>query len=508
MIHRRTLLRAGATAGAVAGLGAAAAPWAAGAAEARTPWGSLRARLGGELVLPGDPSYATAKQLQMARYDSVLPRGIAYCASVADVTSCVRFAQDHGLATAVRSGGHSQAGYSTSTGLVIDVSRLNGVRPGDGTVRVGAGGQSVDIINSLARYGIQVSSGTCPTVAVGGWLQGGGFGLTARKFGMGADRLVSARVVLANGSAVRCSATEHPDLYWALRGGGGGNFGVVTEYEVRPVQVPSVVLYNLTFDGGQAVEVVRAWQEWIAQGPRELAGELFLLLPEDSPAGTPPTVVVSGGYLGSRDACDRVLDRLADGLGLRPASREVDELPYQQALMTVFGCADRTVAECHRVGYSPHARLPRENWATYRNTFFSRPWTRATAEAAVSALVSDPAPGQFRFLGLFAYGGRVNDPAPTDTAFVHRDSLFEAGFQVGLADAEPAPEQRDRAQSWVDTGYATLAAASGGRSYQNYMDPALTNWRQAYYGQNYPRLRTVKRAYDPYRFFRFPQSVD
>ncbi|WP_406863258.1 FAD-binding oxidoreductase [Streptomyces sp. HUAS MG47] len=507
MLSRRTVVRAGAAVGAFGALAGGVVP-VAGAVTAGVPWGRLRGRLGGELVLPGDPGYEVAKQLQMARYDVVRPQGVAYCASAGDVASCLRFAQDHGVPVAVRSGGHSQAGYSTSSGLVVDVSRISAVRPAGSTVRIGAGAQGVDIVNALDPYGLQVASGTCPTVAIGGWLQGGGFGLAARKFGMGADRLVSARVVLADGTSVRASAHERPDLYWALRGGGGGNFGVVTEYEVAPVRIPSLSLYNLGFDGADAVDVVLAWQEWVRQAPRELSAELFLLLPEDSPAGTLPTVVLSGGFIGAQAGCDRLLDELVKGLGRRPVSREVVELPFRQAMMKVFGCADSSVEACHRVGYSPHARLPREQYASYRNVFFARTWNRATAEAAVGALTREPVPGQFRFLGLFAYGGRVGDLAPSDTAFVHRDTLFEAGYQVGLPVPDPSREQREQAQAWVDRGYATLLPSSTRRSYQNYMDPALADWREAYYGRNYPRLRAVKRAVDPHGFFRFAQSVD
>ncbi|UQW99951.1 FAD-binding oxidoreductase [Streptomyces sp. RerS4] len=508
MISRRTVLRAGAATGvtALAASGVALVP--AAFAGGPAPFDTLRARLTGDLILPADPGYDHAKQLQMARYDVIRPQAVAYCANSADVVHCVRFAQDHGLPTAVRSGGHSQAGYSTTTGLVIDVSRLNSIRPGRGTVRLGPGSQGVDILNTLAPLGLQLGSGTCPTVAVGGWVQGGGLGLTARAFGMGSDRLVSARVVLADGSIVDASADSHPDLYWALRGGGGGNFGVVTDIELRPVSVPSMSVYTLTFDGAHAVDVILAWQDWITEGPRELASELLVLLPEDSPEGTAPTVVVSGAYLGARAIADRHLDRLVRAAGRPSASREVAELPYQQAMMKVYGCGDAAVEECHRIGYSPRARLPRENYATYRNVYFNQRWSRATAEAALAVLHTDPQPGQFRFLGLFSYGGRINEVAPGATAFVHRDVLFEAGFQVGLAVPEPAREQRERAQAWVDGGYASLYPRSSRRSYQNYMDPALTNWREAYYGRNYARLQSVKRTYDPHRFFRFAQAID
>ncbi|KOU56527.1 hypothetical protein ADK55_13050 [Streptomyces sp. WM4235] len=509
MISRRTLMRAGAATGA-AGLLASGTAFgtAALASDRSAPFARLRERLTGRLVLPQDPTYDLAKQLQMARYDAIRPQAVAYCANSADVAHCVRFAQDHGLHAAVRSGGHSQAGYSTTTGLVIDVSRLSSIRPGRDTVRLGPGSQGVDILNTLAPLGIQLGSGTCPTVAIGGWVQGGGLGLTARAFGMGSDRLVSARVVLADGSVVDTSAAEHPDLYWALRGGGGGNFGVVTDLELRPVDAPSMTVYTLTYDGAHAADVLLAWQDWMADAPRELASELFVILPADSPEGTAPTVVVSGAHVGALAAADRHLDRLIASAGRPTTSREAAQLPYQQAMMKVYGCADATVEECHRIGYSPRATLPRESYATYRNVYFDRRWPPATAQAALAVLQSDPRPGQFRFLGLFSYGGRINEVAPGATAFVHRDVLFEAGFQVGLPVGDPAAQDRERAQAWVDGGYATLYPRSSRRSYQNYMDPALTNWREAYYGRNYARLRSVKRAYDPHRFFRFAQAVD
>ncbi|MFF3212577.1 FAD-binding oxidoreductase [Streptomyces sp. NPDC002886] len=507
MLSRRSLIRVGAGVGAAAALTAGTAGLVPAQAVTPTPWKTLQGRLTGRLVLPSDATYETAKQLQLAQFDAIHPQAIAYCTGEADVAACIRFAQEYGLAPAVRSGGHSQAGYSTTPGLVIDVSRLNSVRPGD-TVHLGPGAQGVDVLDQLSPYGIQVASGTCATVAVGGWLQGGGLGFASRKFGMGADRLVSARVVLASGRTVRAAQDENPDLYWALRGGGGGNFGVVTDFEVRPVQIPSLTTYNLNYTWADAVQVILAWQDWVATAPRELSAELLFLLSTDAPAGTEPYVVLTGAYAGPKADADRVLDRLVAAVGKPAATREVVEAPYRDAMMNVFGCGSKTVTECHRVGYSPDAQLPRDNYSTGRNMFFKQKWTRAAAEAALAAFTADFRPGQFRFMGLFAYAGKINDTAPTATAFVHRDSLFNAGYTVGLTSPNLVQEDKDRGQAWVDRGFTTMDPYSAHESYQNYMDPALTNWRQAYYGQNYSRLRSVKRAYDPNRFFRFAQGID
>ncbi len=508
MISRRALLRAGAGVGAAAAFTAASANtgsvWAAGS----PPWGTLRDKLSGHLVLPTDSGYDLARQLQLAQFDAVHPQAVAYCANSADVTACIRFAQDNYLPVAPRSGGHSYGGYSTSPGLVIDVSRLNGVQVGQNTVRLGPGGQGVDIAAALAPHNVQVCTGTCPTVCVGGWLQGGGLGQQARKFGMGCDRLVSAEVVLADGSVVRCSSDRHPELYWALRGGGGGNFGVVTEYEVLSTQAPAITNYNLNWAWSDAIDVIMAWQQWVAQGPRELSAELLIEFQTDSASGTQPLVVATGGYLGAKADCDRLLNELVSAVGRPNTTRDVVEQPYQQAMMTVFGCGDHTVAQCHRVGYSSEAQLPRDIWATQRNLYFREPLSRSAASEALTAFLADNRGGQFRFFGLFAYGGRINDVAPTDTAFVHRDSLFAAGYQIGLTQPNPTQADIDSAQGWVNRGYTTLDPYSNHESFQNYMDPALGNWRQAYYGQNYTRLQHAKRCYDPYRFFHFAQSID
>lgn len=509
MLSRRTLIRASAGTTAAAALTATTGGGLVlAAAGTAVPWSTLRHRLTGPLVLPDDAGYDTARQLQLAQFDAVHPQAVAYCATDADVAACIRFAQDNGLATAVRSGGHSAAGYSTSPGLVIDVSRLNSVRVGGSTVHLGAGSQGVDAVNALAPYGIQVAGGTCPTVAMGGWIQGGGLGYASRKYGMGSDRLVSARVVLADGRTVRASATRDADLFWALRGGGGGNFGIVTAYEVRPVRIPVLTLFNLNFRFTDAVQVILAWQDWMASAPRELACELMFLHSTDAPAGTEPNVVLTGGFHGTKGDCDRLLDRLTTAVGHPGISRTSSELPYTQAMMQVYGCGDKTVDACHRVGFTPEGQLPRDSHTTQRNQFFDRPWTPATAQAALDAFTADPAPGQFRFLGLFPYGGRINEVSPTATAFVHRDTVLNAGYAVTLPTPDPAPDDRARAQAWVNRAYSTLDAHSSHRSYQNYIDPSLTTWREAYYGDNYARLRAVKRTYDPHRFFDFAQAID
>lgn len=508
MISRRSLIRTGAGVGAAAALTVSTGGMVlagAGSAAAAPSWSTLRAALTGTLVLPGESTYDQAIQLHQAKWDVIHPQAVAYCTSTADVATCLRFAQDNSLAFSVRSGGHSNAGYSTTPGLVIDVSRLNSVRATGSTVRLGPGAQGVDITNTLSALGLQVISGTCPTVAMGGFLQGGGLGPASRKYGTAADRLVSARVVLADGRAVTASAKDNPDLFWALRGGGGGNFGIVTEYEVRPVSVPSLTLFNLTFAWSDAVDIVQAWQQWIISGPRELNTQLLFTLATDQ--GGEPHVILTGSYAGAQAAAESALNTFMAAHGKASVTRQVVELPYQQAMMTIFGCGTQTVSECHRVGYSPEAVLPREYNATYRNTLFSKAQTRTSVQDTLARMEASLRPGQFRVLALLSYGGRVNDFGAGSTAYVHRTTQFEVGIQLAHTTAAPTQEDRAAGDAWLNTTFTTVEAAGNHESYQNFMDPALPNWQQAYYGRNYPVLQAVKASYDPYRYFTFAQSI-
>lgn len=284
MITRRSLL-GGAGALALPLAAVTALPASATASESRRRrWSRLAARLHGTLVLPGDPAYGTAKQIGQARFDSVEPAAVAYCADEADVSLCLRYAQDHDLPIAVRAGGHSGGGYSTGTGLVIDVSRLDSAAvTADGRATFGGGTQLVDVTNAVAPHGLAVSGGFCPTVSLGGFLQGGGIGLLTRHVGISSDKVTSARVVLADGRTVTASPDEHDDLYWALRGGGGGNFGVVTSYTVQPVPLATLTLASLTWTFDRAVDLLDGWAHWLPDAPRTLGGGAVVGLPP-SPA--------------------------------------------------------------------------------------------------------------------------------------------------------------------------------------------------------------------------------
>lgn len=505
MWNRRNLLRAG---GATVAGGAAVAvlpgiSHGSTSRRRRDRWETLRGRLTGRLVLPSDEGYDLSRQSHYAMYDTVRPQAVAQCETTADVQECVRFATEQGIPLRVRSGGHNFAGWSIGEGLVVDLFRMKNVSvtPGGSTVHVGPGSTSIETISALEPHGLQLPTGTCPTVAPGGFLTGGGIGHQTRKFGLGSDRLVSARVVLADGRAVLASEREHPDLFWALAGGGGGNYGIVTDFELRPVDAPSMVFYQSMWSVDRAPEVLAAWQRWIADAPDDLGSMIALVRP---PGGAAPLVAVSGGYLGAPDAADAVLAGLADQAGFPPLFSSAEPLAYGAAMRRVFQCDVLTTMQCQREGTNPDAQLPRGGFQQDAFRLFRRPLTVAEAESVVSAWAAGADDGQSRVVQGMALGGRFGRTAARDTAFWHRDAGYVLGF-VSQHYAPTAPE-RETAAEWVRAGGAVIDPLSSG-GYVNFPSTELRNWQTKYYGGNYPRLRSVKRSYDFSNVFRHPRSV-
>nr|ABI22129.1 oxidoreductase [Streptomyces lavendulae] len=503
-MKRRTFLGT-AAASAAGGLLLPAATASAGG----PPWDALQRSLDGTVVLPGDPQYDTVRSLALRQFDSVRPQAVVRCTTVEDVCEAVRFAARHRVPAVARSGGHSFAGYSTTTGMVIDLSLMNAVRLAGSVARIQPGCQLVDLEEALAVHGVAVPTGWCPTVAIGGLALGGGLGFLTRMYGVASDRMRRAQVVLADGRVVESSAHQHADLFWALRGGGGGNFGIVTEYDFEPVPAPDMTSFTLTWTWASVRAVLSAWQRWTAEAPDPLT-PLLNISTYGADAGVEPGVTVSGVWLGSPDGLGPLLDRLTAAVGTAPATSERRTDSYRFGMRHWFGCDTLEPAACHRVGHNPQAQLARYGFALARGNFFDRPLDSAGIDAVLKAFTAARSEGEARSFDLQGLGGAHNRVPATATAYVHRNALFYAGWSVGIDVPEGevlAPDRRRACQEWVDRAYARVHPWSSGQAYQNYIDPDLADWREAYYGVNYERLSAVKRAYDPKGFFRFAQSI-
>ena len=288
--------------------------------------------LSGELIVPGDPGYDDARRIFNAMHDQ-RPAAIARCATAGDVAAAVRFARHHGLVIAVRCGGHSLSGLSVCEGgLVIDLGGLKRIEvdPGARTVRAGGGVLWGELDAATQEHGLHTPGGRVTTTGIGGFTTGGGYGWTSSKYGLTCDNLISAEVVLADGSIVTASDQENEDLLWALRGG-GGNFGVVTEFEYRLHPLGPIVLAGLMmFPIERAAEVVRGWRDCADAGPDELATACVLVTAPPAPFVPPelqghPVVGVAAMYVGEARHGTDVVQPLKD---LGPAVDHVGPMPY------------------------------------------------------------------------------------------------------------------------------------------------------------------------------------
>ncbi|MFF5045039.1 FAD-binding oxidoreductase [Streptomyces nigra] len=472
------------------------------AASAPASWAALARDLDGSLVRPGDASWAAARQLYNTRFDHLKPAAVAYVAHTDDIRTTLAYARAHRLKVAIRNGGHSYAGWSSGDGrLIVDVSRLDRIRVSGGTAVVGAGSKLIDVYRTLAAKGVTIPAGSCPTVGVSGLTLGGGHGVTSRAYGLTCDSLTRAVVVTADGKWLTADASTHKDLFWALRGAGNGNFGVVTELHFKTHPAPQSVTAYMSWPWSKAAAVIRAWQEWGPSQPDEIWSALHL-----GGAGATPTVSVSAFSLGTYGELQNAVDRLADGPGGPGPARNVvlKRRSYEESMELYAGCSSFSDERCHlpgdTPGRSPQGALGRETYAA-RSDFFDRSLSAAGIRTLMRQMES--VRGGSGSIALTALGGAVNRVSPTATAFVHRRSRMLAQY-IG---SWRAGTSGTAVQSWLTAAHEAMRPYASGAAYQNYTDASLRNWRTAYYGDATTRLTKLKRQYDPEGFFTYPQAL-
>jgi FAD/FMN-containing dehydrogenase len=466
-------------------------------------WGALSSKLAGRLSLPGSATYPADRALYDPLYDSVRPAAVAFCANAGDVARCVDFARRGGLALAVRSGRHSYAGYSTvAGGLVVDVSPMSRAWVArDGQAVIGAGARLIDVYSALASHGLSVPAGTCPTVGFAGLALGGGIGVMDRLWGLTSDNVTALEVVTAAGEVVRADAGTNPDLYWACRGGGGGNFGVVTRFSVRTFATVELSLFVLTWPWTAAAQVLPAWMDWAHAGPDELWSSLQL---SAEPALTSPAVRLVGVWAGKPAGAAAQLAQLVSAAGA-PATRFVGTSSFGPAMNVEAGCEGFSEAECDTEGLSPAGRVPRRVTVA-KSDIFNAPLSPAGVHAVLAGISERQRQGGPGAVLFDSWGGAVGRVPASATAFVHRRAVASAQYLAMFPAGVSAAEVRS-ARTWLEAWYAALRPFASGEAYQNYIDPYLRHWERAYYGSNFPRLQEVKAKWDPEDVWHFAQSI-
>jgi len=449
-------------------------------------WSALAAAIDGEVDLRGSPEHTRRARTFNARFDQLEPEAIVRCATPDDVAETVRFVARHGLAHATRAGGHSFAGHSSTTGTLVDVAPLHHMSVSADRVRAGGGVRLGELSRHLDTHGVAVAAGTCPEVGLAGLALGGGLGILGRTHGVTSDQLLSAQVVLADGRIVECDSERHTDLFWALRGAGAGNFGVVTELELATVAAPPATSFHLSWPASRAAAVIDAWQRWAPNGPEELAASLKIT--GSGPPDRPLSVDLYGTLFGAEGDARDLLEELVTRARSDPmtATHQYMSYPGTRAFWADLGEPATTP------GARPHLRA--------RSEFFNRYLPAEAIEELLRVFAQGRATDESRELDFMPWGGAYNRRRADATAFVHRDETFILKHAVTAT----APERGDvdLAHRWVDASWATVHPWGSKRVFQNFADPDLTNWAHAYYGPNLPRLGRVKSRYDPTGFFR------
>ena len=456
-----------------------------------TTWRSnierLRADFKGDMLLPDDQAYDTARQIWNAMIDK-RPAVIARCATTADVVRGVNFARDNGLVLAVRGGGHNIAGNALcDDGLVIDLSMMKAaqVDPARRRVTIEGGATLGDLDAATQQHGLATPVGINSTTGIAGLTLGGGFGWLSRKYGMTVDNLESAEVVTAAGEVVRVTAKEHPDLFWALRGG-GGNFGVVTRFEFRLHPVgPNVLSGLVIYPISEAKSVLQRYREFMATAPDELT--VWTVLRQAPPLPFLPAAVHGKGilalaliYAGDPKQGETLIQPLRR-FGT-PLGEHVGVQPYvawQQALDPLLTAGARNYWKSH-------------NFAMLEDGLF---------DACIAYIGKLPSP-QCEII-FAALGGATTRPAPNATAYAHRETQFVMNVHGRWQD----PADDTRCVRWARDFFAASAPFASGGVYVNFMSADEGDRVRSAYGPNYDRLAQVKRTYDPSNLFRVNQNI-
>jgi FAD/FMN-containing dehydrogenase len=453
------------------------------AGEARA---ELAGRFSGTLVGPDDSGYDEARAVYNAMIDR-RPALVAYCTSAADVAAVLGFARSRGALVAVRGGGHNGGGLGVcDDGVVIDLSQINGIEvdAAAGTVRVGGGCTWNQVDAATHEVGMAVPCGIIGTTGVGGLTLGGGIGHIARSAGLTIDNLLEAEMVLADGSIVRASADENPELHWAIRGG-GGNFGVVTSFLFRMHPVSTIVGGPTFWELDDAAAVMRAYREFLPAAPRELNGWFAFV--------TVPPVPVFPEELHGR--------KMAAIVWCHTGSEE----DAAAAMAPMLKAVEPTL---HAVGPMPFPALQGFFDPLYpkgHQWYWRADFVRDLPDAAIERHVEfgRTMPTGQSTMHLYPIDGAVHDVGSGDTAFSYRDVTW-AQVIVGV---DPDPTSAETLKRWTIDYFDALHPYSAGGAYVNFMMDEGQERVQATYRDHYDRLARAKATYDPDNVFRVNQNI-
>ena len=504
-LTRRDLLRSGGAGALGLWLPFAADPrsvsWHATVADGPVGKRALRElsrRLRGVLLLPGERGYDTASAPANARFDRIRPVAVARCVDERDVITCIDWSRAHDVQPVARGGGHSYAGYSSTRGLLIDLSPIRHVKLDNrtGTAVMGGAARNQNVFDATVNGDFVLPGGTCLAVGVGGLVLGGGIGYNTHWAGLTCDHLVGSRIVTADGRALAINKKHHRDLFWACRGGAGGSFGINTQFTFRLPKVPrdEVAFYRFDWRGADAAAaVLSAFDKLLTTAPAELNA---VASAQASPvgAGGPREAIdvfSRGQYIGPLSELRELVQPLIATAGA-PAKSVLQTMSYWD-MQRMFASAE---AERHSFGDV--------------SRYSAKPLPDAVAGKIADLLAECPTRtaaenGSMWSLGWVG-GPVVGSVGRRETAYVHRDALtLLRATPVWKIDSSKSV--RDGLMAWTNQMISLIAPYTPAESYQNFPNRGIKSYKRQYYAENYSRLVKIKTKYDPDNIFRNPQSI-
>ncbi len=448
-------------------------------------WRLLERTVAGRVRRPGETGFREASTPFNKRFAGITPAGVVSVENTADVRKAIEWARDAGVDVVARCGGHSYAGHSVNTGLVIDLSAMNTVSAdgSTGLVTAAGGARMADVYAAIQPHEMAFALGNGATVGIAGLTLGGGCGATSRVLGLTADALVATTLVTPDGQVLHCDANENADLFWACRGGGGGNFGVNVSFTFQARPVTDCASYLVLWDRADAPKVVSVLQEIVRRSPDEFAARIGV----STVGGSKSVVSAIGQYLGPAKELREILDPVLSVA--QPIRMDIEDRTFWQA-------KDDLLHETAEGAFAARTNIV----------------TEPLPDEAIATMLSfvDRWPGSGNPDGggaaLFSWGGAINRVGATDTAFAHRNAMFLLSMDTSWAENDE-PAVVDANLHWLKDLAEALSPYVSDGAFQNFIDPDLADWRDAYYGVNYPRLKDIKNRVDPDGVFTFAQSI-
>lgn len=439
--------------------------------------------LTGEIVTPFDPVYSEARQGFNAAVQQ-FPLIIVYCNNKEDVSNAVIWSKKHCVPIRIRSGGHNYEGYSNGDCvLVIDISRMNDMHIDDclNQLNVQGGVTNGQVYHFVSSKGYPFPGGTCPTVGVSGYSLGGGWGLSCRNFGLGCDSLMEIELVNYEGVVIKANCKNHCDLFWACRGAGGGNFGVIVSMTFNlPAKVKNVTLIEIDYqnvDSEEQEKFLYTWQEWLKTADKRIT--LISRIYNSAAGGL--EMLVRGIFYGEPEAAKQIM---ADFLVLDGADYNIESMTFLEAV-TIIGSSYPSSEKFQSV-----------------SRYVFRDFTTTERSELVNLISERPQGSVFVGISMYALGGRVSEIGTDETAFYYRDANYIIWLETIWEERIYAEDNRE----WIGNQFPYLEAITTG-SYVNFPYGELPDYLEEYYGNHANILTKIKKRYDPRNIFTFPQSI-